>query len=126
MTRPPITNRQHRLTRFARRAQTDTRPDGTIVVTFAAFLWSKAAPDDEGLSVNWLDHFSGDKDAQLAAVRNSMHMTPGPKDRLALVEFGQLASHLHTAAGLTIAALYDPIAFYTYLQPTPCGHCKQQ
>lgn len=110
MSLAPITQPHHRLARFAKRAHTDTRPDGTIVVTFAAFIWSKAAPDDEGLSVNWLDHFAGADDAKLAAVRSSMHMTPGAKDRLAIMEVGQLTSHLHAAAGRNITALHDPIA----------------
>ena len=121
MSLAPITQPQHRLARFARSSHTDTRPDGSVVVTFAAFVWSKASVDDEGLSVNWLDYFPGNKDTQLSAVRSSMHMTPSAKDRLALLEVGQLITHLQATAGLKVAPLHDPAApndRYSYPNPS--------
>lgn len=121
MTLLPITDPQHRLARFAKRTHTDTKADGSVVVTFAAFMWAKAAPDDEGLSVNWLGYFTGDREAQLAAVRNSMHMTPGAKDRLALMEVDHLTSHLQASAGLTVVPLRDPVGptdRYPYPNPS--------
>ncbi len=121
MTLPPITDPQHRLARFAKRAHTDTKPDGSIVVTFAAFLWAKATQEDAGLSVNWLNYFPGDKEAQLAAVRSSMHMTPSAKDRLALLEVGQITTHLQATMGINVAALHDrtgPNDRYAYPNPS--------
>ncbi len=121
MTLAPIMLPHHCLARFAKRAHTDTKADGSVVVSFAAFLWAKAAPDDHGLSVNWLDYFPGDKEARLGAVRSSMHMTPGSKDRLALLEIGQLTTHLYATAGLNVVPLCDPTgpnARYPYRNPS--------
>jgi hypothetical protein len=103
-----IDNPAHRLTRFARRSQTDTRPDGSVVVTLSAFFWSKAGPDDLGLSVNWLDYFPGDLDAQLNAVRAAMHMSPNASDRLAILQVGQVRDSLRAEAGLSITVIHDP------------------
>ncbi len=121
MSQAPITQPHERLARFAKRAHTDNKPDGSIVVTFAAFLWTKAAPDDHGLSVNWMDYFTGDKEAQLGAVRRSMHMTPGAKDRLALLEIGQFTTRLRATTGLDVVPLHDPTGpndRYSYPNPS--------
>lgn len=103
-----ITEPRHKLARCARRGAIDTDANGEIYITGAAFQWRKADPTDFGLSVNWLDFFSGGAEAQLDAVRAVMHMTPNASDRLALLEVGATTGFLAKASQIAIAILHDP------------------
>lgn len=103
-----IADPSHVLARFARRTLCDVRPGGDIYVTGAAFLWSKATPDDLGLSVNWLDRFPGNREKQLACVRDAMHLSPNASDRLALLEVRRTTDYLRSQSGLAISVIEDP------------------
>ncbi len=98
----------HKLARFARRGEIDTHPNGEIYITGAAFQWRRLNPDDLGVSVNWLDYFPGDRDAQLDAVRAAIHMSPNAGDRLALLEIGATTAYLLAASQFAIVVLHDP------------------
>ena len=104
----PITEPRHKLARFARRGAIDTDANGEFYITGAAFQWRKVDPNDFGLSVNWLDFFSGNPEAQVDAVRAVMHMTSNASDRLALLEVGATTEFLAKASQIAIAVLLDP------------------
>lgn len=103
-----VTDPGNELVRFARRTHCDTRSNGDVYITGAAFLWSKVSPSDQGLSVNWLNRFPGDQSSQLAAVRSVMHMSPNASDRLALLKIGMTAEYLRRNAGISMAVIEDP------------------
>jgi hypothetical protein len=103
-----IADPRHKLTRFARTGEIDTKPNGDLYITGAAFTWGKVNDQDLGLSVNWLEYFAGTKAEQLKAIRAAMHMTPNATARLALLEVGATTDFLRGNSKLAISVIEDP------------------
>ena len=74
-------------------------------------------PDDDGLSVTWLEFFKGpNRQANMLGVRSAMTavLTPKPSNRLAVFNVGNIerAGKAHSGAGLQVVE--DP-----YTDPAP-------
>ena len=74
-------------------------------------------PDEDGLSVTWLEFFKGsDRKANMVGVRSAITavLTPKPSNRLAVLNVGKIeqAGKAHSAGGLQV--IEDP-----YTDPPP-------
>jgi hypothetical protein len=100
----PLPNADHIL----RYAGGSTIDDGTVTGT--AFLWSKAGPDDAGLSVNWMEKFEGTTEERVQRVRDLARLTYGATAKLAQLNVARVKTHVAAEAPDTILDIIeDPL-----------------
>lgn len=79
-------------------------------VTGTAFLWTKTAPDDAGLSVNWMEKFEGTTEERIQRVRDLARLTYGATAKLAQLNVGRVKTYVAAEAPDTILDIIeDPL-----------------
>lgn len=97
---------EHHVLRQCRRGDLKTEADGTITGVYPDAF----EPDDDGISVTWLEYFGGSPEAQLLAARDAMNRIRRLREsnRLAKLNVGSVidaSAHL----GRAVAVTHDPI-----------------
>lgn len=69
--------------------------------------------DADGLSVTWLEYFGADRQANIAAVRAAIGLTPRPSNRLAVLNVGNI-ERIGAEIGAGLVVVEDP-----YTDPPP-------